>query len=328
MDDSLSMKEKIMANLTISGDQVQEYLNLYDQSLQELIITAGDLTQKHFDNKVEFCSIISAKTGKCPEDCAYCAQSSHHRTNCQNHDLLDIDTIISAAKNSRENGATRFCVVTSGKNVSNEDEFNKILEMVQAVSKINKLHSCCSLGTVSKEQAIALKEAGVERFNHNVNSAQSFYQKICSTHEYEERIQTVENLRDAGIEICCGGIIGMGETRRQRIEMALEIKALHPASVPLNFLIPIKGIPLENVNNDLTVEEILKTIAIYRIIMPDVLIRYAGGRTHYLGFEDQLKGLQAGINAMLVGNYLTTCGAEPQKDREMIHLAGKTLLED
>lgn len=317
-----------MEILERTSEIVEHYLRLYDLELEQLQQEACKLTQQHFKNKIEFCSIISAKTGLCPEDCSYCAQSSHFNTNCISHNLVGIDSVIKSAKDAKSNGATRFCVVTSGKGVETAEEFSTILEMVNAVSNIEGLHSCCSLGIVDLNQAVALKEAGVERFNHNVNTASSYYKNICSTHSYKERLETAKTISTAGIELCCGGIIGLGESRYQRIEMALEIKSLKPTSVPVNFLHPISGTPLENLNNSLTPEEILKTLAIFRIIMPDVLIRYAGGRTHHLDYNQQLQGLNCGVNALLVGNYLTTTGTSPQDDHHLINTAGMELIKE
>lgn len=307
---------------------LEKYLALYDEPLEKLIETASELKKQNQGNKVEFCSIISAKTGKCSEDCTYCTQSSFYKTGCKTHDLIDKNDVIGAAKDAQLNGASRFCIVTSGKGIQDPNEFNSILDMVSSVAALDNLHSCCSLGIVSYDQAVELKKAGLERFNHNVNTAKSFYKNICTTHSYEERLQTIINLKNAGVEICCGGIIGLGESRKQRIEMALEIKELKPTSVPLNFLIPMPGTPVENLKDTLTTEEILKTIAIFRIIMPDVLIRFAGGRSTHLNFQEQLLGLKAGINALLVGNYLTALGNSPEQDKELIQEAGLTLIED
>jgi biotin synthase len=323
---------KPLSTVNLPDKAVEELIieceKLYDLPLKVLQESARSLTEEYSANKVELCSIISAKTGKCEEDCAYCSQSSHYNTVCEAHDLVNVETVIKAAKDAKERGAKRFCVVISGKGIRNTEEFNTILEMVHQVSEIDGLHSCCSLGMVTLDQARALKHAGVERFNHNLNTAKSFYNKICTTHNYEERLQTARNLKEAGIELCCGGIIGMGESRRQRIEMALEIKALNPESVPINILHPIPGTPLENLKTPLSAEEILKTIAIYRIIMPEVLIRYAGGRTHNLTKEQQLEGLKSGINALLIGNYLTTIGSTTEEDHELLSVAGLEILKD
>ncbi|MEW5819856.1 MAG: biotin synthase BioB [Cyanobacteriota bacterium] len=317
-----------MKTINKKEQAIQEYYKLYELPLKTLQQQANDLTTKNFKNKIELCSIISAKTGQCSEDCSYCAQSVHHKTDCKTHQLIDVETVVNAANDSKINGASRFCVVTSGKGIDNNHEFDKVLKMVKKVADIDGLHSCCSLGIVSYEQAVKLKEAGVERFNHNVNTAKSFYKNICTTHDYEERIQTAINIKSAGIELCCGCIIGMGETRQQRIEMALEIKELEPVSVPINILHPIPGTPMEKVKNTIDTEEILKTIAIFRIIMPDVLIRYAGGRTHNLNTAEQLEGLKCGVNALLVGNYLTTTGNLPDNDHKLISEAKLEILKD
>ena len=306
---------------------IEELLELYNLPVNELIEISSKITRENFKNEVEFCSIISVKTGKCEENCKYCSQSSHNKANINVHPLISLEEVKKAAESAKENGATRFCVVTSGRSSEKED-FPKILEMIKAVAGIDGLHSCCSLGILDEEEIKLIKEAGVERYNHNINTSKSFHKNICTTHDFQDRINTVKLVQKHGIEACAGVIIGMGESRRQRIEMALELAELNPTSVPINFLNPIEGTPLENLNDEINEEEILKTIAIFRIALPESLIRYAGGRSTRFSKEYQLLGIKAGVNALLVGNYLTTTGINPDEDMELIKNAGLELVKD
>ena len=294
-----------------------DYLKLYDRPLNELIEIANKITKENFDNTVEACSIISAKTGKCNENCKYCSQSIHNHAEIECHPLMDVETVKKAALSAKENGATRFCIVTSGR-VPNDKDFQKILEMIRAVASIDGLHCCASLGLLSEEQIKQIKEAGVERFNHNLNTSKNYHEKICTTHTFQDRVNTIKMITKHGIEACCGGIIGMGETREDRVDLALSLKELNPKTVPINILNPIKGTPLEGFEDKIDEEEILKTICIFRIILPKALLRYAGGRTSRLSKEAQKLGVKAGINSLLVGNYLTTLGSTPEEDKKML----------
>lgn len=297
--------------------EINKLLELYELPLEELVEMSAKVTSENFKKEVEFCSIISAKTGKCEENCKYCSQSSHNKAKIHAHPLLKIEEVKKAALSAKENGATRFCIVTSGRAPSGED-FEKILEMIREVHKIEGLHTCCSLGILNEEQIKQIKEAGVERYNHNLNTAESYHGKICTTHNFQDRVDTVKLIQKYDIEACTGVIIGMGETRRQRIEIALELAELTPASVPINFLNPIEGTPLENMQSAIDEEEILRTICIFRIALPKSLLRYAGGRTTRFSQEYQKFGIKAGINALLVGNYLTTTGSTPEQDAKIL----------
>jgi len=305
----------------------KELLALYELPIEELIERSAQITKENFDGDVEFCSIISAKTGKCNENCKYCSQSAHNKAKIHAHPLLSVEEVKKAAIDAKENGATRFCVVTSGRVPEGED-FEKILQMVREVASIDGLHACSSLGLISDEQAKSLKEAGLERFNHNINTAESFHTSICSTHEFKDRVETVKLVQKHGIEACCGVIIGMGETREQRVEMAIELQELNPTSVPLNILNPIEGTPLEGAHDEINEEEILRTICIFRIALPKALLRYAGGRSTRFSKDYQKLGIKAGINALLVGNYLTTTGITPEEDKELVAQSGLCVAED
>ncbi len=295
----------------------QELLNLYNKPLTELIEISHKITEDNFDNTVETCSIVSAKTGACNENCKYCAQSKHNHADIECHPLLDVDTVKKAAMSAKENGANHFCIVTSGTAPTRKD-FENILKMVKEVASIDGLHCCASLGLLSEDEIKELKDAGLERYNHNINTSENYHKNICSTHNFEDRVHTVEMIKKHGIEACCGVIIGMGESREDRIDMALSLKKLNPKTVPINFLNPIKGTPLEDYENQIDEEEILKTICIFRIVLPKTLLRYAGGRTTRLSKYNQKLGIIAGINSLLVGNYLTTTGSKSEEDEKML----------
>ena len=295
----------------------QELLNLYNKPLTELIEISHKITEDNFDNTVEACSIVSAKTGACNENCKYCAQSKHNHADIECHPLLDVDTVKKAAMSAKENGANHFCIVTSGTAPTRKD-FENILKMVKEVASIDGLHCCASLGLLSEDEIKELKDAGLERYNHNINTSENYHKNICSTHNFEDRVHTVEMIKKHGIEACCGVIIGMGESREDRIDMALSLKKLNPKTVPINFLNPIKGTPLEDYENKIDEEEILKTICIFRIVLPKTLLRYAGGRTTRLSKYNQKLGIIAGINSLLVGNYLTTTGSKSEEDEKML----------
>ena len=295
----------------------QELLDLYNKPLSELLDISHKITEKNFDNTIEACSIISAKTGACSENCKYCAQSKHNNANIECHSLMDVQTVKKAALSAKENGANHFCIVTSGTKPTGKD-FTNILQMVKEVAAIDGLHCCASLGLLTEEEIKELKDAGLERYNHNINTSENYHTNICTTHNFKDRVHTVEMIQKYGIEACCGVIIGMGESREDRIDMALSLKKLNPKTVPINFLNPIQGTPLENYGDKIDEEEILKTICIFRIVLPKTLLRYAGGRTTRLSKYNQKLGLIAGINSMLVGNYLTTTGSKSEDDEKML----------
>ena len=302
-----------------------DFIKLYDRPLAELLEIANKITAENFNNEVEACSIISAKTGACSENCKYCAQSKHNHAEIDCHPLLDVETVKQAALSAKENGATRFCIVTSGRKPTDND-FNKILEMIKEVASIEGIHCCASLGLLSEDQIKQIKNAGVERYNHNINTSKDYHEKICTTHNFEDRVNTVKMVQKAGIESCCGVIIGMGEGRADRIDMALSLRELNPKTVPINFLDPIKGTPLENYKDKIDEEEILKTICIFRIILPKAMLRYAGGRCSRLSKFNQKRGLIAGINSILVENYLTTLGSNATEDKKTLEELNMSLV--
>ena len=296
----------------------QELLYLYNTDLEILISMAEKITKENFKNEIEVCSIISAKTGKCSENCKYCSQSIHNHADIVCHPLLEVEEVYKSALKAKENGATRFCIVTSGRSEEGKD-FEKILKMIKAVASIDGIHCCASLGLLNEEQIRQIKDAGVERFNHNINTSKNYHKEICTTHNFEDRINTVKLLTKHGIEACTGVILGMGETREDRVDMALSLKELNPKTVPINILNPIKGTLLEGFEDKITEEEVIRTICIFRLVLPNAILRYAGGRKTRLSKEMQKLGLRAGINGMLSGDYLTTDGVDINDDKELIN---------
>ncbi len=301
----------------------EEAIELSEASLkiEELFHLADTICKKHMGNKIDLCAIINAKSGKCAENCKYCAQSGYYNTGIPTYPLLDIQDVLALARENEKEGVHRFSIVTSGGNLSNDD-FEKVLQIIVLLRLETNLKLCASLGSLSVSQALRLKEAGLSMYHHNIETCREYYANICDSHTYDDRIHTIKNAIKAGLTVCCGGIIGMGESMKQRIKMAFELRELGIRSIPINILTPIKGTPLEHVEK-IEPLEILKTISLFRLIISDASIRYAGGR-NALG-ELQRKGFMAGINGVMVGNYLTTVGNTVSNDVEMIREIGLEL---
>ena len=297
----------------------EELIKLYNLELDELLKEA----QKYLKNEVEFCSIINARSGKCSQNCKYCAQSSHYNTDIETYPLMDVETVIHAAKDSIKNGADRVAIVTSGK-TPDESDFDTMLEMIKALNK-EGIKSCASIGILNEEQAKQLKDAGLVRFHHNINTCKSYHPEICTTHSYEDRINTVNLVKKYNMELCCGVILGMGETVEQRIEMAMELAEINPDSIPVNILTPIKNTPFENYGDKIDEENVLRTMAIFKIACPNASIRIAGGKKARLSEESIEKAFRYCADSAIVGNYLTTTGFAPEEDREIVKRAGRKL---
>ena len=288
------------------------------ESINTLLEGADKIREKYNGNKVDLCSIMNGKSGKCSEDCTFCAQSSHYNTDTDEYDLIAYDDVYKRAKEMCEKGVDRFSIVTSGKGVR-RDEFDKLVDIYSKLEKETNLNLCASHGVISYENALKLKENGIQMYHHNIETSKNHYKNICTTHSYEERIKTIENIKKSGMEVCSGVIIGMGETIEDRLDMIFELKKLKVSSIPVNVLNPIKGTPLENLDK-LEPMEILKTIAVFRYIIPKAHIRYAGGRNTLKDKQDL--GLKGGVNAMLVGDYLTTIGSDIEDDKKTIKSLG------
>ena len=294
-----------------------ELLKLYNMDLDELLKES----QKYLKDKVEFCSIINARSGKCSQNCKYCAQSSHYNTDIETYLLMGVETVVHAALDGVKNGADRIAIVTSGK-TPDESDFGRMLDMIKALNK-EGIKSCASIGILNEEQAKKLSEAGLVRFHHNINTCKSYHPQICTTHTYEDRVNTVKLVKKYGMELCCGVIIGMGETVEQRVEMALELAEINPESIPVNILTPIPNTPFENYWDKIDEENVLRTLAIFKIACPNASIRIAGGKKARLSEETLEKAFKYCADSAIVGNYLTTTGFSPEEDKKLVEKAGR-----
>jgi len=284
---------------------------LADQPDQENLWDAADRIRQHFHgSRFALCSIINAKSGRCSEDCRFCAQSSHHQSGIDEYDIIDMDKAIEIAVDNDQHDVHRISLVTSGRSAS-DSTLNQLEQVYTNIAKSTMMKLCGSMGLLTKEKAARLKKIGVVRYHCNLEASHDFFPTVCTTHTWEEKIETLKLAREAGMSVCSGGIIGMGETMEDRIDLALELRELEVNSIPINILTPIPGTPLAEVT-PLSIEEILTTIALFRFIVPQAVIRIAGGRQQ-LG-EDQYRCFMAGANGAMVGNYLTTEGGSIEED--------------
>jgi biotin synthase len=311
------MKKVINGN-TISFDEA-ERLILTD-NLVKLADSANLITRKFSQDSVDVETLLNAKSGNCPEDCSFCAQSTFYETGITKYPLLPDEIILDKAVEAKMNGASSFCLVCAYREPP-QNEFEKICKVIERLRKEVDLDINVSLGFMTPQRAQRLKSLGVKRYNHNLEASESFFSEICKTHDFADRVKTARTVKDAGLELCCGGIIGMGETPKQRIELAFSLSTLEPDEVPINVLIPRKGTPKELENCSINTMDIIRTIAVWRFIMPKTILKIAGGREVY--FKDNGKlALQAGANGIITGGYLTTNGNAPNKDIQMIHEIG------
>jgi biotin synthase len=287
--------------------------------LPALIALAHRVRLAYCGEEVELESLINAKSGGCPEDCAFCSQSAHFKTTVDLYPMLDLDEVLGAARATRDAGATQFCIVVA---VRGPDErmMQKVIEASVAVREQTGLEVATSLGILEPGQAERLAAAGVKRYNHNLETCRELFPTICSTHTWEERVETCRMAVGAGMELCSGGILGMGESVEQRVDFAFELAALSPCEVPINLLDPRPGTPLSD-RSLLSAREALQAIALFRLILPSAWLRLAGGRERVLG-ELQAMGLYAGANALIVGNYLTTTGRAAEEDVALLETLG------
>lgn len=297
----------------------QELLRLYNLDLDELL----KLSSKYVKDEIEFCSLINARNGKCSQNCKYCAQSSHYRTHIDSYPLVKIEEVRKAALDAKSHKASRFAIVTSGK-TPDESDFDQMLEMIKEINKIEGLNSCASIGILNEEQAKKLAQSGLKRFHHNINTAKSYYPEVCTTHTWQDRLDTCKLVKKYGMELCCGVILGMGESVEQRVEMALELAEIQPNSIPINILMPIPETPFENYLDKIDEENVLRTLAIFKIANPNSILRFCGGRMR-LSEENQRKALNTCVEGIMVGNYLTTIGKNPDDDIKTVEELGKTI---
>jgi biotin synthase len=284
----------------------QEITEIYNTPVLDLIYKAATVHREHHDaNEVQVCTLLSVKTGGCPEDCAYCPQAARYHTDVKVHKLMEVDEVIQKAMEAKESGSTRFCMGAAWREVRDNKDFDKVLDMVKGVSTLG-MEVCCTLGMLTNEQAEKLKDAGLYAYNHNLDTSEEFYGDIISTRTYNDRLDTLEHVRKAKISVCSGGIIGMGEGESDRIGMLLTLSTLpeHPESVPVNALVPVEGTPLED-QEKVSVWEMVRMIATARIIMPKAMVRLSAGRVR-MTLEEQALCFLAGANSIFAGDKLLT----------------------
>ena len=313
MKNVLNLAQEIIDGRRITReDDLSFFLNC---DLKELCEGADRIRAYFIGDKVDLCSIINGRSGRCPEDCKYCAQSAHHHTDCEIYDFLPEETILEACKMNESEGVDRFSIVTSGRALTGE-EFDKAIHAYETMHQECKIDLCASMGFLNEEQLHRLHEAGVTSYHHNIETSRRNFPNICTTHTYDQKIETLKKVKAEGMCACSGGIIGMGETWEDRLDMAVSLAELGIDSIPLNALMPIKGTPLENLPQ-LTEDEILRTIAFFRYINPEANIRLAAGRA--LLTNDGEIAFQSGASATITGNMLTTVAcATIRSDKQML----------
>jgi len=297
-----------------------ELFKLYNMDLNELL----EISSKYMKNDFELCSLVNARSGRCSQNCKYCAQSAHFHTEIDEYPLISKEKVIKAANEAKSNGVIRFAVVTSGKS-PDEENFDKILEFIDELNKIDGIRSCASIGILNETQAKTLALHGLKRFHHNINTSESYYSEICTTHNWQDRLNTCRLVKKYGMELCCGVILGMGESIEQRIEMALELREIEPDSIPINILMPIPKTPLENYYDKIDEENVLRTLAVFKIANPKSVLRFCGGRMR-LSEENQKLALKTCVEGLMTGNYLTTTGKKPAEDLQTIKELNKHLI--
>ena len=299
----------------LTAAELSALAGLPDEAVPSLAALAHEVRLEWCGDTVEVEGILSAKTGGCPEDCHFCAQSSRFDTPVLATPFLDTAEVLQAARETAKLGASEFCIVLAVRG-PDERTLTRILDLVPVVKEETGLNVAVSAGILTEEQAARLAAGGVHRYNHNLETSRSFFPQIVTTHTWDERWDTCRLIQDAGMELCCGVLLGMGETDEQRLELIGQLAELHPAEVPVNFLDPRPGTPLM-IRKPVGALEAIRWIALFRLGLPDVILRYAGGREVTLG-ELQAMGMTAGINALIVGNYLTTLGRSPSEDLAML----------
>ncbi|MCM0081491.1 biotin synthase BioB [Geomonas sp. Red32] len=314
-----AMADKVLKGENLTPEEALRLSQAEGSTVFDLFRAATRIKEQFVGNDVHLCSIINAKSGRCAEDCAFCAQSSHHKTDAPVYGLVQEEAMVEGARAAETMGSACYGIITSGTTVKGQ-ELENILAALRRIRKETTILPSCSLGIIDEETAFRLKEAGMDTYHHNLETAESFFPSICTTHDYQDDVNTVRAVKKAGVKVCSGGIFGLGESVAQRIEMAFTLKELDVDSIPMNFLNPIDGTKLEGACN-LTAMDCLKTIALYRFILPDKRITICGGR------EKNLRDLQswiffAGANGTMIGNYLTTLGRNVGVDLKMFEDLG------
>ncbi len=309
------LKEKVLG-----GEQItkEEAMRLYEEPLEEVCTAADEIRRYFCEDRFDLCTIINGKSGKCPEDCKYCAQSAYYQTSTEDYPLLETEEIVRQAKYNADRGVLRYSIVTSGRALKDE-EIDQMCGAIRAIREQTDIEVCVSFGLLSEEQFRRVKEAGASRVHNNLETSRRNFPNICTTHTFDDKVEAVKAAKSAGLTVCSGGIMGLGETVEDRIDMALTLRELGIRSVPVNMLNPIPGTPYEG-NPRLTVDDMRRITAVYRFILPDAAIRLAGGRGL---MEDKGEGcFRSGANAAISGDMLTTAGYSVETDMDMLDRIG------
>ncbi|MDP1759368.1 MAG: biotin synthase BioB [Thermodesulfovibrionales bacterium] len=309
-----SLRDRVISGHAITKTEAVQICALPKTSMSGLFAAANKIRQAFRGDSVDLCAIVNAKSGACPEDCSYCAQSSRSKTETAVYPLINKNAVIEKAKEARDAGVKRFCIVTSGRKTG-KNELKEICSMIKDIRGIGLL-PCSTLGLLNKDELTLLKDSGLERYHHNLETSERFFPEICRTHTYSDKLKTIDAAITAGLSVCSGGIFGIGETWEDRIDMAFTLKKLPIASVPINYLIPVKGTPMGE-QDMLNPFEALKIVSLYRFILPQKEIRICGGRMQVLG-EFNSMVFMAGADSLLTGNYLTTTGRTFSDDQLLI----------
>lgn len=315
----IRLRDKVLAGDQVDTDEAYRLASLLPEHSALIRKAAAEITAKLCEPVFDSCSIVNARSGLCGEDCKWCAQSAHHTTSCETYDMIDRDECMATAHHNDACGIHRFSMVASGRAVKGR-ALDGICEMLGRVRKETHMETCASLGLIGDEEMARLKEVGVSRYHCNLETAPSHFVKLCTTHTIDDKMATIAAAHRAGLEVCSGGIIGMGETMEQRAEFALKLREARPVSIPVNILSPIPGTPLEH-EAPITEDEIVDTVALFRFIHPTVQLRFAGGRRR-VSRDSQLDAMRIGINGGIVGDLLTTIGSTVADDRRLAEEAG------
>ena len=311
-----ALADRIVAGGVITESESLALTTVAGPDLFFLFAEANRIRERFLGSGIFLCSIINAKSGRCPENCSFCAQSAHHVTDAPIYPLVDEERMVACAREAETAGSSCYGIITSGTGIARGEELERILRAIRRIRAETAISPSCSLGIIDRETALLLKEAGMETYHHNLETARSFFPHVCTTHDYQKDVDTVRVVKESGLKVCCGGIFGLGESATQRVELALTLRELEVDSVPLNFLNPIPGTRLEGANH-ITPLECLRTIALFRLILPTAKISVCGGR------DKNLRDLQswifmAGASGAMVGNYLTTAGRPVEQDWQML----------
>ena len=312
-------QEKVFSGERISADDAKKLFNVPDEDLKELSKCSNEITRDYNGYKVDVEQLNNIKKNACSEDCTFCGQSAFFDTGIETYQLPTPEEVVIKAKKAKEEGAESYCLVAAWKEPSSKD-FTDVCKIITEINEKVGISVECSLGFLTKEQAVKLKELKVKRYNHNLETAKSKFPEICTTHTYQDRLDTLEIAREAGLELCTGGIIGLGETREQRMEMTLELARIYPEEVTINILVPVPGTPLE-LQVNLPNSEITRIFSVVRFLLPESVIKISGGRETNLDDSGE-KLLQSGANGIITQGYLTMDGNDAQKDRKMIEKIG------